>query len=243
MHDHVMRERVSIPGPRGALAGELAYAGGRPAYACAVLNPHPHMGGSAENSLVVAVAAAVARTGGVSLRFDYAGVGASVGPAVDLVASMAAFWESGRAPEDPGMVADAAAALRWLRRQAAGLPLALAGYSFGAYVATTCIDEHAPAAVAVISPTLARHDFSRICRVDTPPLLVVYGDDDFATPLQTTHAFIASLARRAQSHRVAGGEHFFRGREPAVAERVVSFFDGCLNPQARDLTAVEVAAC
>jgi uncharacterized protein len=222
MTNEIIRERVSIVGPQGALAGELAYPTGCPRYACAIFNPHPHMGGSAANPLIAAVAAAVAESGGVSLRFDYAGV-------ADVIASMAAFWETGRAPEDPTMVADAMAAVQWLRRAVGEMPLTLVGYSFGAFVAAECVQDAGPAALAVISPTLVQHDFSSLLRPDCPPLLVVYSDNDFATPLARTQAFVASTSCPVRPHLVRGGEHFFRGVERPVAEVIAGFFESSFS--------------
>ena len=243
MPEEVTRERVSISGPRGLLAGELAYPAGRPNYVCAIFSPHPHMGGSADNNLVAAIAEGVAEAGGVSLRFDYAGVGRSEGPPMDVSASMAAFWETGRAPEDPHMLADAAAASQWLSDMGRGLPLLLVGYSFGAYVAAQCCGDLRPAAIAAISPTLTQHDFSPLRDADSPPLIVIYSDDDFATPLTRTQAFLASLPRPAQSYCVTGGEHFFRGSEPVVTRIVTDFFQSVLNPIKQSIKSPEVIPC
>ena len=247
MTQDVIRERVDIPGPRGLLRGELAYPHGRPTWSCAVFNPHPHMGGSADNPLVAAISTAVAEAGGVSLRFDYAGVGRnSADTTANLTASMAAFWETGHAPEDPGMIADATAASRWLDRTTGGLPLLLVGYSFGAYVASACpaaASKPPPAALALISPTLTHHDFGPLRAPTAPPLLVVYADDDFATPSDVTRGFLASLPRPPRSHAIPGGEHFFRGSERVVAGLVTDFFRSVLEPGSRLDRAKEAASC
>lgn len=244
MFEAITRENVTIASPRGRLSGELAYAAAKPAYVCVIFNPHPHMGGSADNPVVAAIANRVAESGGLSLRFDYAGVGRSEGPPTDLAASMAAFWDNGRAPEDPGMVHDAVAVLRWLQRIArADIPLVLAGYSFGAYVATACLDACMPAALAMISPTLAQHDFSRLQRDDSPRLLVVSGENDFATPATLTQSFVASLDHQATLHVVPAGEHFFRGAESSVAHTIAEFFKTARYPVERGVELAEVLPC
>lgn len=223
MRENVVKERVHLPGSAGALAGELAYPTDDPRFACVMCNPHPHMGGSVENPVIAAAASAVAEAGGVSLRFDYGGVGSSEGPRVDVAGAMAEFWATGRTPQDQAMLEDGLSALRWLARTTAGLPITIAGYSFGAHVAARCLGRHPAAAVAMISPTLLQHDFSPLHELPHTPLLVVYSDDDFATPAAITEQFIASVGSRATAHCIAGGQHFFRGRESLVGELLAQF--------------------
>ena len=141
------------------------------------------------------------------------------------------------------MLADAAAALRWLSGVSGEIPLLLAGYSFGTHVAAQCSGHWRPAAIAAISPTLTQHDFSPLQGDDSPPLLVIYGDDDFATPLARTQSFLASLPRPARSHRVTGGEHFFRGCEAVVTRCVTEFFRSVLNPINQSIESPEIIPC
>lgn len=217
----VMREAVRFRGGRGALAGELAYPWGAAQFCCLLVNPHPFMGGSIGNRLVKALSLGLAEAGAVTLRFDYGGVGLSGSPPVNVAASMAQFWQTGSAPEDPALVEDARYAARWLRSQS-GLPLTLVGYSFGAYAAA-CLTDESPAAMVLISPTVGKHDFgaavnARILR------LVLYGDDDFATPAAAMEAWLRTLRGPYESHRLPGGQHFFRGKE----EEVVRLCRDCL---------------
>ena len=220
-------ERVSIPGEAGLLAGELSYGddgdagGGGPFHLALLINPHPHMGGSMRNGLVAHLAAELPATGAVVLRFDYRGVGDSDGASPDVAASMAEFWRTGHAPEDEGMVSDARAALRWARRQAPALPVLLVGYSFGASAATRLLHEDGLAGVVLIAPTLRQHDFSRAAGGAAPPLLVVYSDNDFATPRGVTESWLSTVD--AESHCVVGGEHFFLGQEPVVTRVCAAF--------------------
>jgi alpha/beta superfamily hydrolase len=128
---------------------------------------------------------------------------------------MAEFWRTGHAPEDAGMLGDARAALRWARSQAPGLPVVLVGYSFGAAAAVRLLNEDAVAGAVLIAPTLRQHDYSPAAARTTPPLLVIYSDNDFATPLGVTETWLATVD--AQSRCIPGGDHFFLGRERDVA--------------------------
>lgn len=206
MPQEVMQERVRIPGPRQALEGELAYPADR-AVACAlVVAPHPHMGGTMANNVVAALADDLAQAGLVTLRFNY-------GPQVDVAASMAAFWATGHAPEDAAMLAEARAATQWLLGQF-HLPWFALGYSFGAFAAMHTLDLH-PRGAVLISPTLAKHDYAATLRRDVP-LLVIYSDNDFATPLAVTEQWVAGLAAPVTRLCLSGADHFFRHVEPQV---------------------------
>jgi alpha/beta superfamily hydrolase len=152
---------------------------------------------------------------------------------------MAEFWRTGRAPEDDGMLVDARAALRWALSQAPQLPVMLIGYSFGAAAAVQLLsdgdddddddddDNKNIAAAVLIAPTLCQHDFSPAARPRTPPLLVIYSDNDFATPRTFTEKWLATVD--AASRCIAGGDHFFRDREGDVCDVCAAFARSALR--------------
>ena len=236
MSSEVLTERVFFPGPAGRLAGELAYpVKASPRRACLLVNPHPYMGGRMGNNVVTRLAAGLPEADTITLRFDYAGVGESErDPArpVDVARSMSEFWATGRAPEDPGWIEDARAALCWLHEQAPA-PLVLIGYSFGAHVAATILDDRVRELV-LVSPTPARHDLSSV-RTRTCPKLIIYSDNDFATPAEVTERWVAGLPEPKRAVRISGAEHFFRGAEPRLIAVTRDFL-------ARRYRAEEVAA-
>ena len=216
------RERVTIDGPAGALCGELVYPAADPACAVAVIaNPHPLMGGTMDNNVVVSLSESLPREGCATLRFDYRGVGNSEGVRADIESAMAQFWQTGTAPQDAALIDDVGAAVRWARRNVA-IPLVLVGYSFGAYAAACTASAAEAARVIFIAPTLCQHEFPD---VGSPrrPLLVIHGDNDFATPREATQSWIANRAFPPRSVCLRGADHFFRGREPSVCEACAAF--------------------
>lgn len=216
------RERVAIHGSAGTLVGELAYPAADPASSVVVIaNPHPLMGGTMENNVVTAIAETLPRDGCATVRFDYRGVGMSEGDPADVEAAMAQFWQTGTAPQDEGLIDDLCAVVHWARRNVP-LPIVLIGYSFGAYAAARVATGADIARVVLIAPTLSQHTFPE---VDTsgPLTLVIFGDDDFATPRETTETWIATRAVPPQSACVAGADHFFRGRESIVCASSAAF--------------------
>lgn len=223
----ILQEHVAVRGPRGRMAGEIAYLPGELRAAALLINPHPLMGGRMDNNVVARLACGAAAQGSLALRFDYAGVGDSDGPPVDVAASMQEFWSTGRAPEDPLMIDDARAALAWLRRQA-DLPTVLIGYSFGAHVATEILDDLTEA-VILIAPTINRHDFALLQRraIDT---LIVHSDNDFATGQDDLKSWMDALPGSVQTVCLPGADHFFRGMEDELVAACCSFIASAIAP-------------
>ncbi|HXK04076.1 MAG TPA: alpha/beta fold hydrolase [Verrucomicrobiae bacterium] len=100
--------------------------------AAVVCHPHPLHGGTMHNKVVHRMARALRHKGAVVLRFNFRKVG-----------------------EVEAGVEDARAALAWLRERYPDLPWALAGFSFGARVATTlaCEEPGAQFVMAAGFPT------------------------------------------------------------------------------------------
>lgn len=228
MIDGLTRESVIIHGPRAELAGELCYTDARACAAVVIANPHPLMGGAINNNVIERMALLLPELGFVTLRFDYAGVGRSGGEPVDVAEHMQQFWDNGTTVADPRMCDEARCATDWVRYQF-GLPVMGVGYSFGAYaLSRTAVDQLG--AIAVISPTLTRHDFTPLAG-SALPVLAIYTDNDFATPLVDTEAWIDSLGVRATGRLIPGGEHFYRGREQQIVDMCGGFFHEVLNPR------------
>jgi alpha/beta superfamily hydrolase len=188
------------------------------------------MGGTMTNNLISHLATSLA-TDAVTVRFDYGGVGRSGGAPVNVAESMSQFWATGRAPEDELMLEDARAALRWLQ-STVGLPIVVCGYSFGAFVATEIVggeSDPASAALVLISPTLRQHDFGRNLEQTNLPKLVIYSDNDFATPVTMTESWLDAFSSASVVSRcVRGAQHFYRQREAEVADLCRGFVAGAL---------------
>jgi alpha/beta superfamily hydrolase len=233
MTERVYRERVRIPSRHGQLAAELAYGLGAAGYACLLVNPHPYMGGHMNNNVIAHLASRLAEENAVTLRFDYSGVGESDGPAVDVAEALARFWATGDSPQDPQMVEDVRCVADWLRREVR-LPLVLVGYSFGSHAALAALADDVRA-VILISPTVGHHDFAALARSSIPKL-VIYSDNDFATPVERTTAWFEEIAEPKSARCLQAGDHFFKGQENSVAGICGDFI-------ARAMSCGEGASC
>ena len=196
-------ELTTAAGPAGGLACALdAPSDGVATRGLAVVcHPHPLHGGTMNNKVVQTLARAFVQRGWRSVRFDFRGVGASAG-----------HWDGG-----VGEVDDALAVVRAFR--APGEPLALAGFSFGAYVASQAaarLAGPAPAEhVVLVGP--AGQNFA------VAPLpsgsLVVHGEADEVVPLSAVLDWARPQAQPVVV--VPGTGHFFHGQLPLLKSLVL----------------------
>ena len=111
---------LMLDGPAGAIEAVLS-AGDRPAVGVAVVcHPHPLHEGTMHNKVAYTLARTFANAGIPALRFNFRGVGASEG-----------VHDNGDGETD-----DAVAMAATMRARHPGLPVWLAGFSFGAFVRT-----------------------------------------------------------------------------------------------------------
>jgi hypothetical protein len=180
------------PGEGAALRGTVVIA-----------HPHPLFGGTMENKVVQTLARAFVQGGWRSLRFNFRGVGASQGA-----------HDEGR-----GELEDM---LHIVEREAGSGPLALAGFSFGSFVAASAavrLWPHRQAEKIVLVGTAA----SRFVVPALPAeaherTLVVHGEQDDTVELSA----VMDWARPQQLPVtvVPGGGHFFHGQLPLLKSLV-----------------------
>ncbi len=161
------------------------------------------------SSVVVAICEGLAASGIGALRFNFRGVGGSEGSFGGGVGERSDTW----------------GALDFLAAEAAvdvGR-ICLAGYSFGALVALSAVDERVRA-VAAVSPPLNAQSLA-----DTRlhcPALFVFGGRDAIAPADRLSEAARRLAEECQVVVIANADHFWWGQEEAAAREVVDFFRG-----------------
>lgn len=183
--------------------------GAGPFPAAVVCHPHSLYGGSMEVTLVRSICEALAARGWLALRFNFRGVGQSEG-----------HYSGGE-----GEMVDVLAALAWLEGQREVVPerLALAGYSFGAWVGlrvAECEPERVKAVVAV-APYLGQmppgwlSDYRR-------PKCFIHGERDRLVLFQEVRDFVAGLPEPKTFYPISA-DHFFIGREDEIGQLVADF--------------------
>ncbi len=184
--------RTRIIGPAGDIECAIDAPAGEPRGVAVVCHPHPQHGGTLDNKVVQTLARAFVQLGWRSVRFNFRGVGASAG-----------VWNDG-----VGEVDDMLAVVNVHRKP--GVPLMLAGFSFGAYVASQAAarlpDDSKPQRLVLVGPSTQRQDVGPV-PADT---LVIHGESDDVVPLSATLAWA-----RPQNLPVTvfpGVGHFFHGQ-------------------------------
>jgi hypothetical protein len=215
-------ERLAIEGPAGPLQAlietpqtEQGEALSVPAFAV-VCHPHPLFGGTLDNKVVYTVARAFEQLGAPAIRFNFRGVAASGGS-----------YDEGRGESE-----DALAIVRFGRQRWPGVPLWLAGFSFGGAVAARIAAAAKPERLVLVAPgitRLERADFEA-ARAAQPqcPWLIVQGDADDVVPAAAVLDWAAARlplpgVPAPTVSVLPGAGHFFHGRINELREAVLAF--------------------
>lgn len=176
-------ERMTvIPAAGGAVTLEALYHRGQGSPPVVLVPGHPALGGVMDGPVVSELVWALARRGHPTLRFNFRGVGASTGepaiPTADVEALIADLSDEALAP----FVDDLASAVQQQRETCSRGRVHVVGYSFGAVVALSYLQQRVPVAGAVlISPPAAALRSGE----STAPVRVFRGGDDALCPSTT----------------------------------------------------------
>jgi uncharacterized protein len=193
--------RLFIAGPAGDIETDINDPADQRRGIALIAHPNPVQGGTKDNKVVTTLAKAFFNLGYVAARPNFRGVGASAG-----------VYDAGIGEtEDMIAVADA------LRDRYGSLPLLLAGFSFGAFVQTRVAQRLHAEHLVLVGPAVNQFATEPV-PADT---LVIHGEQDDVVPLSA----VLDWARPQGLPIVVvpGGEHFFHGRLPLLAQLVVRF--------------------
>ena len=195
-------QRGAVSGPAGAIETALDLPVAAPIGLALVCHPHPQFGGTLDNKVVQTLARAFVQLGYTAVRFNFRGVGQSAGT-----------WDEGR-----GEVDDALAVLAAYRTS--GQRLLMAGFSFGAFVASQVALRlaavGAPAERLVLVGTAA----SRFAVANVPAdSVVIHGETDDVVPLADALAW--ARPQQLPVVVVPGAGHFFHGQLPVLKNIVL----------------------
>ncbi|HXM94624.1 MAG TPA: alpha/beta family hydrolase [Candidatus Acidoferrum sp.] len=196
-----------LEGPAGRLEAILWKPAAKARLAALVCHPHPLFGGTMHNKVVYQAAKSLDALGLPVLRFNFRGAGMSGGT-----------HDRGR-----GEQGDVSAALDFLAGEFPGVPLLVAGFSFGCWVGLRvgCADERVPELIGLGTPVNAT-DFSYL-RDCGKPKLFVHGANDEHGDIGKVEALVESLPGENRLVVVAGADHFFAGKLGQVDEAIRSW--------------------
>jgi alpha/beta superfamily hydrolase len=187
-----------LRGPAGRLEAILwrPLSGRKPPLAALVCHPHPLFGGTMHNKVVYQAAKSLDQFGLPVLRFNFRGAGKSEGA-----------FDQGRSEQG-----DVRAAIDFLADEFPGLPMVLAGFSFGSWVGLQvgCEDVRVAELIGIGVP-VNDSDFSYLSACKKPKLFV-HGSNDQFGELEKVKTLVASLPGDNRLIAVNDADHFFTGK-------------------------------
>jgi uncharacterized protein len=193
-------ERLMLQGAAGQVEALRDLPEGSSKGIAIICHPHPLFGGTMDNKVVQTLARAFVQTGWTALRFNFRGIGQS-----------AAVYDEGRGEADD---------LRELIKQLtpAGSALAIAGFSFGSFVASQVLTEAAQShdlqKIVMVGTAASRFAVAGIPAELHEKLLVVHGEQDDTVPLSSVMDWARPQVIPVTV--VPGGGHFFHGQLPLL---------------------------
>lgn len=169
-----------------------------------IAHPHPLFGGTMHNKVVQTLARAFVQCGWQAVRFNFRGVGASAGQ-----------FDAGRGEADD--------MLALIQQVAAQGPLALAGFSFGAFVtshvAQALAPARAPEKLVLVGTAASRFEVAPVAPELHEHTLVLHGEQDDTVPLTSVMDWARPQALPITV--IPGVSHFFHGQLPLLKNLVV----------------------
>jgi len=204
----VFHRNFFLDGPAGRLEALLWTTSNQsPAFSALVCHPHPLFGGTMHNKVVYQAAKALHHCGAPVLRFNFRGTGQSEGA-----------HDNGRGERD-----DVRAALDYLAAEFQGLPILLAGFSFGSSVGLRvgCQDARVQELIGLGLPVNnVDMGFLRSCA--KPKLILQGGNDQFGSR-EKLEALFSTLPEPKRLVIFDGADHFFAGALPKVGEAIAAW--------------------
>ncbi|WP_035383155.1 alpha/beta fold hydrolase [Ferriphaselus sp. R-1] len=214
------RRKFTLPGPAGKLEGvvHLPEACAETGQDCELraiaLVAHPLTldGGSMDNKIVTTLANTFAELGCAAFRFNFRGAGESEGE-----------FTGGDGEEE-----DLVAVAQFARDQFGELPLILAGFSFGGYVAARASVPLKPRHLVLVGPAVHRLVAKYQLSSDMPQVpkdtLLIHGEKDEIIALDAVLAW--ARPQHIPVVVVPDSGHFFHRRLPLLADLVRKHFQG-----------------
>jgi alpha/beta superfamily hydrolase len=208
----VTEASVIIPGPAGGIEvvtmlprpqhdADGSAPGGLSARGLAVIcHPHPLMGGTLHNKVVHTLARTHRDLGDIAVRFNFRGTGHS----------------GGCHDQGNGECDDLLATARWANERYPGLPLYLAGFSFGSWVCARSVqrlveDGMSLQHLLLVAPPVHHFGFETLTTFPVP-VTIIMGEEDEVVPPEDVYAWVERITTPCKLLRMPGAGHFFHGR-------------------------------
>ena len=201
-------ERLTLTGGAGvieALRDPAQLVDGKSPKGVAIIaHPHPLFAGTMDNKVVQTLARAFVQCGYTAVRFNFRGVGASAGE-----------YDAGK-----GELEDLLAVIRQVAPEG---PIALAGFSFGAFVTSHALaalwDEGRVAKAVLVGTAASRFEVAPVPAAAHDSTLVIHGEADDTVELSSVMDWARPQILPVTVIPQVG--HFFHGQLPLLKSLVV----------------------
>lgn len=193
-------QSLQLQGPAGLLQALRDEPAGLARGTAVIAHPHPLYGGTMHNKVVQTLARAFVQAGWTAVRFNFRGVEGSAGT-----------YDEGR-----GELEDLQAVIAQMAPAGA---LALAGFSFGAFVtshaaAALVAEGRPPDKLVLVGTAASRFEVAPLAPVLRAHSLVVHGEQDDTVPLGSVLDW--ARPQHLPVTVIPGVEHFFHGQLPLL---------------------------
>ena len=205
---------IVIPGPEGRLEAIYNKGSETTSPLCLVLHPHPRQGGTMNNKLVYNTYQAFKKSNFSTLRFNFRGVGKSLGT-----------YDNG-----VGELIDAAAALDWLQTEnPAARATWIAGFSFGAWLALQLLMRRPEiSGFVAISPPASLYDFGFLAPCPASGL-IIQGSEDKIVQEESVSELVEKLNKQnninVDYNKIIGADHFFAKNLDDIQKKIKKYID------------------
>lgn len=201
-------ERLTLTGAAGVIEAlrdaPLRAEGQSPRGVAIIAHPHPLFGGTMDNKVVQTLARAFVQCGYTAVRFNFRGVGASAGE-----------YDAGK-----GELQDLLGVVQQLAPEG---PIALAGFSFGAFVTSHALaalwDEGRVQKAVLVGTAASRFDVAPVPAQAHDRTLVIHGEADDTVELSSVMDWARPQILPVTVIPQVG--HFFHGQLPLLKSLVV----------------------
>lgn len=211
---------VIFAGPEGRLEGRY-HPSDDPSAPCAlILSPHPKAGGHMDHRIPVAMYESYKRRGFSVLRFNFRGVGRSVGT-----------YDNGS-----GELQDAAYALDWMQSFNQNAPFSwVSGYSFGAWIGMQLLMRR-PEVAGFVSMSLPTNTYDFAFLAPCPASgLVTYGSEDTLVPAEDVDRVVEKIrvqkGTQISTYKIEGADHFYTNHLELAMDVIEDYLDEHLEPR------------
>lgn len=196
---------LEIAGPAGKLemAVGLAHKPERDGWGI-VCHPHPLYGGTMDNKVVTTLTKTFQAMGLSTVRFNFRGVGRSEG-----------HYDAGK-----GELEDLLAVIAWARKEKLKREIWLAGFSFGAYIATKAATEYPITRLVTIAPPVTHFHMALLPPI-TCPWILVQGEQDDVVPAEEVYAWVRQRDPQPEVIKFPTAGHFFHGQLGELRETLL----------------------